>query len=121
MLRLILVVAFISVLPALSNAADVATIATAPSVAMVSSDKTLTGSVKSVSVADAAKGTKSQIMVTGADTKTTDILVKETTTLYGADAKAIALDKIATDTKVEVVYSVSKEGVNEAKSIKVVK
>ena len=119
MLRLILAFAFMALLPVVSKAADL--VASPAVVAAVSAEKMLMGSVKSVSVADATKGTKSQIEVIGTDTKTTDILVKETTTLYGADAKAISLDKIAADAKVEVVYSVTKEGVNEAKSVKLTK
>ena len=53
--------------------------------------------------------------------QTLNVLVKSTTTLYDADAKAITLDKIAAESRVSVVYTVTAEGVNEAKSVKIVK
>lgn len=114
--------------PVLSKAADAPApvvvkhdMAAMPAMAAaVTADKTSLGTVKSVSVADQAKGTKSEIVVIGADTKTTDFLVTATTTLYGTDAKAITLDKIAANAKVAVLYEVSKEGMNIAKSVKIV-
>jgi hypothetical protein len=84
-------------------------------------EKTLVGVVKSVSTADAAKGTKSEIVVADESGKTTNILVKATTTLYDADGKAVMLDKIMANSKVSVVYTTTAEGVDEAKSVKVVK
>ena len=87
----------------------------------VDAEKTLSGTVKSVSVADATKGTKSEIVVTDSTGKATSILVKTTTTLYDADAAAIMLDKIAAGSKTSVIYTTSAEGVNEARSVKVVK
>ena len=88
---------------------------------MMAAEKTEMGAVKSVSMADAAKGTKSEIVLTNAAAKDVNVLVTATTTLYDADAKAITLDKIAAGAKVSVVYTVTGEGVNEAKSIKVSK
>jgi len=82
--------------------------------------KTLTGEVKSVTLADPAKGTKSEIVVvdkSGTEPKEYTFLVKSTTTIYDADWKAISLDKIAKDEKVRVKYITTKEGVNEAVSI----
>lgn len=84
-------------------------------------EKTAVGKVKSVSMADAAKGTKSEIVLTTDAGAAVNFLVTATTTLYDADAKALTLDKIAVDSKVDVVYGVTAEGVNEAKSVKIVK
>ena len=86
--------------------------------------KTLTGKVDSVTLADKAKGTKSEIVVVTGEKETakkTTFLVKDTTTIYDAAGKAITLDKIVKGDTVKVKYSTTKEGVNEALSIKVVK
>ena len=79
----------------------------------------LGGVVKSVSWADPAKGTKSEIVVTETTRKTIPILVTSTTTLWDADAKAIMLDKITVKKKVNVVYFTTPEGINVGKSIKI--
>jgi len=82
--------------------------------------KTVTGEVKSVTLADPVKGTKSEIVVvdkSGTESKEYTFLVKSTTTIYSADWKAISLDKIAKDEKARVKYTTTKEGVNEAVSI----
>jgi len=81
----------------------------------------LGGAVKSVSRADPAKGTKSEIVVTETTRKTIHILVTSTTTLWDVDAKAIMLDKIAAKRKVNVVYFTTEEGINIGKSIKILK
>ena len=82
--------------------------------------KTVTAEVKSVTLADPVKGTKSEIVVvdkSGTEPKEYTFLVKSTTTIYDTDWKAISLDKIAKDEKVRVKYTTTKEGVNEAVSI----
>ena len=84
-------------------------------------DKVLGGLVKSVSLADAVKGTKSEIVVTDAMGKYIAVLVTTTSTLYDADAKAITLDKIAVASKVAVLYTVTADGVNQAKSVRILK
>ncbi|MBF0489892.1 MAG: hypothetical protein HQL15_04655 [Candidatus Omnitrophica bacterium] len=83
--------------------------------------RTIAGMVKSVSMADVVKGTKSEIVVADKDGKTVSILVKSTSTLYDADAKGITLDKIAANSSVVIIYMTTAEGVNEAKSVKIVK
>lgn len=108
------------VLAALALPACAALAADKPAVA-VAIDSTVAGKVKSVSLADAAKGTKSEIVVTDDAGKDTSVLVTATTTLYDADTKGITLDKIAVDSKVDVTYAISPEGVNQAKSVKIVK
>jgi len=86
--------------------------------------KTVNGEVKSVTLADSVKGTKSEIVVVDksqTEPKEYTFLVKSTTTIYGADWKAISLDKIAKEEKVRIKYTTTKEGVNEAVSINVKK
>jgi len=86
--------------------------------------KIVTGEVKSVTLADPVKGTKSEIVVvdkSGSEPKEYTFLVKSTTTIYDADWKAIALDKIKQDDKVKVTYSTTKEGVYEATSMRIKK
>jgi hypothetical protein len=77
--------------------------------------------VKSISLADPVKGTKSEIVVIDAAKKTTHILVTSTTTLWDADAKAIMSDKILPKDRVNVVYLTTEEGINLGESIKVLK
>jgi hypothetical protein len=81
----------------------------------------VTGKVEAVSLADAAKGTKSEIVVVEKDGKKLTILVMETTPILDAAGKAITLDKIQKDEEVTVKYMCTKEGVNEAEAIHVVK
>jgi len=82
--------------------------------------KTVTGEVKSVTLADPAKGTKSEIVVvdkSGTEPKEYTFLVKSTTTIYDTNWNAITLDKISKGQNVKVKYTTTKEGVNEAVSI----
>ena len=79
----------------------------------------LDGVVKSVSLADPNKGTKSEIVVIDASKKTTHVLVTSTTTLWDKDAKAIMSDKIVVKSKVSVIYLTTPEGINIGKSIKI--
>ncbi|MBF0571669.1 MAG: hypothetical protein HQL12_07315 [Candidatus Omnitrophica bacterium] len=88
---------------------------------MDSSQTILSGVVKSVSWADPAKGTKSEIVVIDADKKTIHILVTSTTTLWDADAKPLLPDKIVANGHVNVIYLTTPEGVNIGKSIKILK
>jgi hypothetical protein len=80
------------------------------------------GTVDSVTLADPAKGTKSEIVVMGtakAKTKMT-FLVTDTTTIYAGKDK-MTLDKIQPKQNVSVKYTTTKEGIKEALSIKVLK
>lgn len=86
--------------------------------------KTVTGEVKSVTLADLTKGTKSEIVVvdkSGTEPKEYTFLVQSTTTIYDAEWKASSIDKITKDEKVKVKYTTTKEGVNEAVSINIKK
>lgn len=90
-------------------------------VAVVAGQTILTGVVKSVSTADAARGTKSEIVIVDARGKITSVLVTSMTTLWTADAKPIMLDKIPPLCHVNVVFSTSETGINEGKSVKILK
>ncbi|MBI5057436.1 MAG: hypothetical protein HZB61_12550 [Nitrospirae bacterium] len=82
--------------------------------------KTFTGKVEEISLADPVKGTKSEIVVTDVKSKKVSFLVTSTTTLYGVKSAAITLDKIKKSDKVKVKYTTTKEGVNEAVSVRIV-
>ena len=83
--------------------------------------KTMSGKVESTILADPVKGTKSEIVVVDDSGKSSTFTVKSTATIYDADWKATTLDKINKDERVKVRYSVTKEGVNEAESISLMK
>lgn len=83
--------------------------------------KTLAGKIDSVTLADPVKGTKSEVIVVDDNGNKTTFLVKSTTTIYDKDWKATTLDKINKDEKVKIRYTITKEGVNEATSISLVK
>jgi len=77
--------------------------------------------IKSVSWADPDKGTKSEIVVLDPAKKAIHILVTSTTTLWDADTKPIMSDKIIAKSRVNVIYLTTEEGINVAKSIKILK
>jgi hypothetical protein len=81
----------------------------------------LGGTVRSVSWANPSKGTKSEIVVIDAAKKKATILITPTTTLWDANAKAVLPEKIVVKKKVNIVYLTTEEGVNVAKSIKILK
>jgi len=80
-------------------------------------DMEMTGKIKAITIADPLKGTKSEITVMDDKSKENVFVVKSTTTIYGADFKAISLDKLKADEKVLVKYTTTKKGNNEAVSI----
>ncbi len=83
--------------------------------------KTLIGTTESVTIADPAKGTKSGISVVDDTGKKVDFLVKDTTTIYDSQWLPTTLSQIVKSIKVKVRYSTTKESVNEAVSINVIK
>ena len=115
--KLILTLILLAGSSATARADDLAMAATVPAV----SHAILAGTVKSVSWADPAKGTKSEIVVTDAAKKSIHILVTSTTTLWDAEAKAIMPDKILPKKHVNVIYLTTPEGVNIGKSIKILR
>ena len=95
--------------------------AAAPAVVKATETMSMAGKIKSVTLADPAKGIKSEIAVVNDQTAEKMFLVKATTTIYGPDFKAGWLDNIKVDDKVKVKYAATKEGVFEATSINLVK
>ncbi|MDE2221934.1 MAG: hypothetical protein KGK03_02570 [Candidatus Omnitrophica bacterium] len=89
---------------------------------VIESTRTISGGVvKSVSWADPTKETKSEIVVTDPSRKTTHVVITGTTTLWGADDKAIMPDKIRPRARVNVIYFTTPEGINIGQSVKVLK
>lgn len=79
------------------------------------------GVVKSFSLADPVKGTKSEIVVLDSSKKPVHVYVTPTTTFWDADAKDITADKILPRQHVNVIYSTTPEGINIGESIKILK
>ena len=80
--------------------------------------KTLTGKVDSITIGDAAKGIKSELVVMAEAGQKLDFVVKSGTPITDKDAKMIALSDIKKDNKVVVEYTTKASGTNKAQSIK---
>ena len=89
--------------------------------AAMESLKMAQGKVESVSMADAMKGTKSEIVLVDDMGKKWTFGVQSTTTIWDANLQPTTMDKIKAEDKVMVKYSVDKEGMNEAQSISLMK
>jgi hypothetical protein len=83
--------------------------------------KTFIGTVESVTMADPAKGTKSELVVTNEAKNTMTFQILSTTTIHDAQGKPTTLDKCKAGDKVTVTYSTTAAGVHEASSIKIMK
>ncbi len=81
--------------------------------------RTFTGRVDAVSLADPAKGTKSEVVLIDTNKKKLSFLITSITTMYGVKSVPITLDKIKKGDKVKVKYTTTKEGVNEAISVRI--
>lgn len=81
----------------------------------------ITGIVGHLSLADPARGKRSEIVVLNENGFNTPIIVKSTTTIYNSSWDAINLDRIEKQDKVRVRYSVTSEGICEAQSIRILK
>lgn len=79
--------------------------------------KVLMGKVESVSMADPAKGTKSEIVIMDENAKKSTVLVKSSTTLYDEAWKPMTLDKIKAGDKIKIKYEITPEGMEEAVSV----
>jgi hypothetical protein len=79
--------------------------------------KTFTGKIDSVSLADPAKGTKSEITVIDRSNKKISFIVTSTTTIYGARSAPATLNNMKKDDKVKIKYITTKEGIDEAISL----
>jgi hypothetical protein len=82
--------------------------------------KDFIGKVESVSAADPAKGTKSEIVVMDKENKKVSFIVKATTTIYDSASAAITLEKIKVGDNVNIKYKTTKEGLESAISIHIV-
>ncbi len=82
--------------------------------------RTLTGKVDSVSVGDATKGTKSELVVVADNGQKLSFVVKAGTPITAKDGKTLTLSDIKNDNKVTVKYTTSKMGAHKAQSIKLV-
>jgi len=94
---------------------------TVSAVTKASEIETVTGKVESVTLADSSKGIKSEIVIIDENGQKYIFLVKFTTTIYATDWKAISLEKINKGDSAKIKYSTTKEGVNEAVSINLIK
>jgi len=83
-------------------------------------NKALTGKVDSVTIGDATKGIKSEIVVVDDKGQKLSFVVKSGTPITDKDAKTVALSDIKKDNKVTVAYTTSEMGTHEAQSIKLV-
>lgn len=84
-----------------------------------SDNKTVEGTIKSISIANAALGTKSEIQVLDKQGHKYIFLIKATTRIYDSNANATTLEKLKPGLKVRIKYSTTHEGVNEAISLKI--
>ena len=67
------------------------------------------------------KGLKSGIVIVDNTGNKLSFIVRPTTTIYDANFQPFTLDKITTNDKVTLMYSVDKAGLNEVQSISLVK
>jgi hypothetical protein len=83
--------------------------------------KTFVGTIDSVTVGDAAAGTKSEMAVTNEAKQQMKFAILPKTTLHDDQGKTTTLDKFKAGDKVTVRYLTTADGTNEALSIKLVK
>jgi hypothetical protein len=81
--------------------------------------RTFSGSVISLSTADEEKGTKSEIDVTDGMGEKKVFIVTATTTMYGIKSAPLTFDRIRKGDKVKIRYITTKEGIDEAISIRI--
>ncbi len=81
----------------------------------------LTGSIDDLSIADAAKGLRSEIIVTTPNGEPLVLIVKATTTIYDPDWKPTVLTVLQKKDRVKVKYVTNDEGLAEALSLKQLK
>ena len=83
-------------------------------------NKTIEGKISAVSVANADKGTKSEVEIRDRQGKKFLFLIKATTRIYDSGASPLTLEKLIMGTKVRIKYLTTNEGVNEALSLKII-
>lgn len=83
--------------------------------------KSAVGKIESITIADAAKDIKSELIVVEEDGTKVKLMPAGTVKILDVDMNTITLDKLAKDQKVRVKYHTTDAGVNEATSIKLLK
>ena len=78
----------------------------------------VTGAVVSVTIADTAKGLRSEIAIAGQNGLQHMLIVKATTTIYDPAWKPIGIDVLRKNDRVRVKCFTTGEGLTEALSIK---
>ena len=76
--------------------------------------KSISGKIQSVSEADAARGTKSELTLVNQEGVVKALLVKAGTTIYDGNGKPLTLKDLNAGDLVKVNYKTSAEGVLEA-------
>jgi hypothetical protein len=76
------------------------------------------GNIETFTIADPTKGIRPELSIISEDGKRYTFLVRTTTTIYGPDWKAIALEKLEKGWPVRIQYITNKEGMFVALSIK---
>ncbi len=77
------------------------------------------GKIKTISIANTDKGTKSEIEILDKQSRKYIFLIKATTRIYDVNANAITLAELKPGSKARIKYSTTNAGVNEALSIKI--
>ena len=81
--------------------------------------KTALGTVKLVTLEDASKGVKSEIVITDDLGKEMKFTVVPTSVISDKEGKLVTLDKVTSGEKVSVQYTVTKDGNKEVVAIKI--
>jgi len=82
--------------------------------------KTLTGKVDSVTIGDATKGIKSELVVVDDNGQAVGFVVKKGTPISDKYGKTVTLSDVQKNRKVTVEYTTKTSGTNKAQSIKLV-
>jgi hypothetical protein len=87
--------------------------------AMATANKGVIVTIQSVSLGDAAKNLKPEIVVADSMNKERKIVVMPATVILDKEGKAVSLDKLTKGEKIHLMYTVTKEGIKEALTIKI--
>ena len=83
--------------------------------------KQITGKVKTLTVNDPSKGTKPQLVVVDDKSVGMTLVVNSKALFYDVQSNNITLDKIKVNDRINIQYSITKEGVNNAYSFNILK
>lgn len=84
-------------------------------------EKIITGKVQRVTLANPEKEIRSEIILGDEKGKAYSFLIKDTTIIYNISWNASLLKEITTNNTIKVKYTTTKEGLNEANSITIIK